>query len=80
MPKHPTSIQELIGRWKSIADFAADVGCEYEAARQMKLRNSIAPWHWPSVIKAAEKRGVSGVSLEWLTKQRAMQRKAGAAA
>ncbi|TIO28765.1 MAG: hypothetical protein E5X93_09430, partial [Mesorhizobium sp.] len=41
----PTSISGLIDSWQSIGAFAADVGCGYEAARQMRRRGRIAPQH-----------------------------------
>ncbi len=36
----------------------------------MRLRNSIAPKHWPQVISAASKNGVDGVTFEWLARTR----------
>jgi hypothetical protein len=70
MTDAPQTIPELIGRWKTIADFANAVGCGYEAARQMRRRESIAPEHWQSVISASETAGIEGVTYEWLAKQR----------
>jgi hypothetical protein len=62
----PTSISGLIDRWRTITDFAADVGCGYEAARQMRRRQRIAPQHWAHVVAACRRRGIAGVSYEWL--------------
>lgn len=73
MDHQPTSVADLIGKWKTITEFAADVGCGYEAARKMRDRGSIAPEHWPNIVSAAKKRRIKGVSLEWLTKQRASE-------
>jgi hypothetical protein len=70
----PKSISELIAKWPTIGDFAHDVGCGYEAARQMRRRESIAPEHWHSVLEASRKRGLHGVSLDWLAKQRVRAR------
>ena len=70
MSNTPSSIPALIDQWPTIAEFAADVGCGYEAARQMRRRNSIAPEHWPNVVKASKDRGFTGVTFEWLTEQR----------
>lgn len=64
--KAPSSIDELISRWPSIGAFADEIGCGYEAARQMRMRGSIAPKHWPNVVQASENRGVTGVTYEWL--------------
>ncbi|WP_292219073.1 hypothetical protein, partial [Mesorhizobium sp.] len=53
----PTSISGLIDRWHSIGAFAADVGCGYEAARQMRRRERIAPQHWAHVVAACSHHG-----------------------
>jgi hypothetical protein len=66
----PSSISRLIDRWHSIGAFAADVGCGYEAARQMRRRGRIAPQHWPHVVAASRRRGIDGVSYEWLAGHR----------
>lgn len=70
MSNHPSSIASLIDEWKTIAEFATDVGCGYEAARQMRRRDSIAPEHWTRVIAASKAKGIVGVSYEWLAAQR----------
>lgn len=70
MHKPPTSISDLISKWRTVAEFAAAVGCGYEAARKMRDRESIAPEHWKAVIAAAETKGVPGVTLDWLAAQR----------
>jgi len=66
----PTSISDLIAKWETIGKFADDVGCGYEAARQMRRRQSIAPEHWANVVGACERKGVPGVTMEWLASQR----------
>lgn len=70
MKDTPSSISDLISRWPTIGEFAAAIGCGYEAARQMRKRESIAPEHWESVIAAAKRRGLKGVTWEWLAAQR----------
>lgn len=80
MNAHPASVSDLIARWKTITEFASEVGCGYEAARQMRRRESIAPEHWPRVIEASAARGIEGVTYEWLAMQRAAQAAAGEAA
>lgn len=71
--KEPASISALIANWKTIAEFAVDVGCGYEAARQMRRRESIAPEHWSKVVEVATAKGIDGVSYEWLARQRASE-------
>lgn len=70
MSKSPASITDLISRWPTIGDFANAIGCGYEAARQMRYRDRIAPEHWQAVIDAARAAGVSGVTYQWLAAQR----------
>jgi hypothetical protein len=60
----PTTISGLVDRWQSIGAFAADVGCGYEAARQMRRRGHVAPQRWPHVVAASRGLGIAGV--EWL--------------
>lgn len=72
----PKDIKSLIDTWPTIGAFADDLGCGYEAARQMRRRNSIAPEHWPGVIEVSLERGVSGIDFAWLASQRAPQKEA----
>lgn len=74
MQTEPSSISDLVAQWDTIGDFAVAVGCGYEAARQMRRRESIAPEHWAAVISAAETKGVPGVTYEWLARQRSAER------
>lgn len=69
--KTPKSIPGLIANWSKLTEFAADVGCGYEAARKMRDRGSIAPEHWPNVIRASASKGIPGVTYEWLAERRA---------
>ncbi|MCM2293062.1 hypothetical protein NAC44_12090 [Allorhizobium sp. BGMRC 0089] len=71
MSNAPSSISALIEQWPTITEFAAEVGCGYEAARQMRRRQSIAPEHWPKIVSASRARKIPGVTLEWLAQQRA---------
>lgn len=80
MSNVPDSISSLIDHWPTIGEFASEVGCGYEAARQMRRRDSIAPEHWQKVISAAKRRGISGVSLGWLAETRAKPQPHGEAA
>jgi len=73
MSNAPASISALIDQWPTITEFAADVGCGYEAARQMRRRQSISPDHWPKVVMVSRGRGIEGVTFEWLAQQRAPQ-------
>jgi len=70
MMNTPNTITDLIDSWGKISDFARDVGCGYEAARQMRRRDSIAPEHWDRVVTACSKRGIKGVTYVWLASRR----------
>lgn len=70
MSTSPISISDLISKWETIGKYADDVGCGYEAARQQRRRGSIAPEHWANVIAAAQRKGIPGVTMEWLASQR----------
>lgn len=67
----PNTIPDLIAHWDKLTQFAADVGCGYEAARKMRDRGSIAPEHWPNVIRASAEKGIEGITYEWLATRRA---------
>ncbi|KQT52185.1 MULTISPECIES: hypothetical protein [unclassified Aureimonas] len=71
MSDEPASISAIIDTFPTIAVFATEVGCGYEAARQMRRRESIAPEHWSRVIEVCSARQITGVTFEWLARQRA---------
>ena len=54
--------------WPNRAELARDCGVGYTTAQQWSLRGNIPAKHWSVIIKAAEKRGVLGVSLETLAR------------
>lgn len=66
MLNKPTTISELIDRWETLGDFADAIGCGYEAARQMKRRDRIAPHYWARLISVAETRGIPDIDYGWL--------------
>ena len=70
----PTSISDLISRWKSIAEFSAEAGCGYEAARKFRDRESIPHQYWETIIRIAPDKGIPGIDWEWLGRMHARQR------
>lgn len=50
------SVQSIIDLWPSLADFAADAGVTYGAAKQMRRRGSIPLKYWAALLKGAEPR------------------------
>lgn len=76
----PATISDLIAKWPTIAEFALDVACGYEAARQMRRRDSIAVEHWENVIAASKAKSIPGITYEWLAARRIAASKQGEAA
>lgn len=77
-----TSFADLINRWPkpSLTTFARDIGITVEHASAMKQRNSIPSAHWLNVVRAAEDRGVDGVTLGRLAELAAARREQPSAA
>lgn len=69
-PRSIKTVDDLIGKWPTISEFARDIGIKPTHATVMKLRGSIPPDHWPAVVAAAEDRGIKGITLETLTELR----------
>lgn len=70
----PTSIPDLLSRWKTFREFADEIGCGYEAVRKFRDRESIPPSYWEAIISAAERKGIPGVNWEWLGRENAKTR------
>ena len=69
------TIPGIIKSFGSIVAFAEATGICYGTAKTMSRRKSIAAHHWPGIVKAAEKRGIAGVTLEAFAKIRVRQAK-----
>jgi len=63
----PNSFLEIIGLWPSMTEFARDTGIKRTHVGTMMVRRSIPPSHWPRVVNAAARRGISGVSFDLLS-------------
>jgi hypothetical protein len=57
---------DIIAAWPSAEEFGRDIGVSGVTARAMRNRNSIAAQYWRRIVRAAEVRGISGVTLELL--------------
>lgn len=57
---------DIINRWPSLGEFAADLSIAYGTAKAMRRRGSIPSEYWPGVVQSAARRGIAGVSLERL--------------
>lgn len=58
-----TTFRDVIDCWPSLGAFASDVGLSYEAAKQMRRRDSISGRHFINVAHAAAHRGIRGASV-----------------
>jgi hypothetical protein len=61
-------IASLIAMWPAPEQttFANDIGVSPPHVAMMKKRNAIHVRHWPKVVDAARKRGLSGVDFKLL--------------
>jgi len=57
---------DVISRWPTIAAFADDIECAYEAAKAMRRRSAIPAVYWLRVVEKAAERKIEGVSLQSL--------------
>lgn len=55
--------RHIINAWPSYADLALDMGVNYPVVKQWAHRNSIPPAHFESLVAAARRRRISGVTL-----------------
>jgi hypothetical protein len=63
-----TNYASIITRWPSFGTFAKDVGIPRKHAHAMYARDSIPPYHWLAVVKAADERGYVGITYELLAR------------
>ena len=50
----------LVTTWPSASQMAREIGLKHEShATIMRFRKSIPTRHWPALMKAAEKRGIT---------------------
>lgn len=58
--------RDIIEKWPTVGEFAADIGVSENTARAMKRRNSIRGIYWHDIVAAAKRRGFEGVTHETL--------------
>lgn len=69
MSKSPDDIKSIIEAFPTIGAFAKAIGCNYEAARQMRRHGRINVKYWPKLTKACQEIDVDGVTYDWLVMQ-----------
>lgn len=69
------SHKSIIDAWPDLQSYAVDIDVTYEAAKQMKRRDSIPDEYWQATVSGALRRGLAGVTLEILASISASRRK-----
>lgn len=64
--RHPNTWPDLIDLWPSAADFSRDIGAPPDSGRAMRRRGAVNVRHWAKIVRAAEARGINGITLELL--------------
>jgi hypothetical protein len=64
--KRRSKMADIISKWPSVAEFAKDLGIEYSTAHTWRQRGLTDARRLLDIVKAAEKRGFDGVTLEKL--------------
>jgi hypothetical protein len=62
----PVSFADLITRWPSHRAMAEDLDIAVNRIEVWKHRNSIPAGHWRLLVKAAERRGIAGITFDHL--------------
>jgi hypothetical protein len=56
------TFKDIIDKWPSIQELAAEVGVSKEAVRKWRERKKIPPLHWFVIEQAAMRRGLTGIT------------------
>jgi hypothetical protein len=71
------SHRAIIEAWPSLADFAADVGVAYGAAKAMRRRDRIGIEYVSAAVAGAAKRGIGGITSNLIVELAARRPAAG---
>lgn len=58
--------RQIIQAWERLSDFAGDIGVTENTAKMMRQRDSIPADYWPTVVSAASRRKIAGITMELL--------------
>ena len=58
--------RDLIEEWGSLKQFSEDMECGYPAVANWKHRNSIPAYAFSRIVLMAPRRGLEGITLEFL--------------
>ncbi|MFZ2869866.1 carph-isopro domain-containing protein [Zavarzinia sp.] len=60
------SVASIIALWPSAEEFARDLGELGVTVRQWRRRGAIPPRHWNGIARAAQRRGLPGITIQCL--------------
>ena len=60
------TFRDIIKLWPSLTDFAREVGVTLDCAKSWRHRDSIQSAHYPSIVAAAQRRGLVCVTNDLL--------------
>lgn len=64
MEKSP--ITDLIDRWDTRQQFADEIGAKVASVHKWSKANRIPPWWQRRVVEAAQSRGFSEITADWM--------------
>jgi len=67
----PTTFKEALALWDSHSALSEEIGVIYVTAQAMRNRGTISDEHWPKVIEAWKRRGVTLTNDDFLRMRRA---------
>lgn len=67
----PKTFTDILKLWPSFADLARDLGLPYTTVASWAARNTIPVAYWQPLIKIANKRNITGLSVELFLKLKA---------
>ncbi|PWR24550.1 carph-isopro domain-containing protein [Zavarzinia aquatilis] len=60
------SVASIIALWPSAEEFARDLGVPGVTVRQWRRRGAVPPRHWNGIVRAANLRGLPGITIQCL--------------
>lgn len=67
----PTTFEEALALWDTHSALSEEIGVIYVTAQAMRNRGTISDEHWPKVIEAWKRRGVTLTNDDFLRMRRA---------
>lgn len=60
------SFNDVLDKFGRSKDVAKILGITISHVEVMRVRQSISPYHWEALVKAAEKQGIKGITFKRL--------------